>query len=315
MLELVLTRPEERRRLIKAATGLQFLVLDELNTYRGRQGADVALLVRRLREACGNRDLQCIGTSATMTTVGSLEEQKKAVADVASRLFGTEVTGHEVIGETLSRATQPFDSSDEAAVAELGAAVQQTAAGGVFPRDYAEAVRSPLSSWVEGAFGLASDPVTGRLVRQAPRRLRQDAAPELSDVTGLPVQDCDDAIRRALLAGSQLMDPRAGRPLFAFRLHQFLSKGDTLYVSLEPEDTRYITSKYQVAVPSEPGEDFPVADTVPSRDSLDVPPTVGEMPTGADHGSSGPAKLLYPLAFCRECGQEYAVVKRVNGHA
>jgi len=58
MLELVLTRPEERRKLVKAAKGLQFLVLDELHTYRGRQGADVAMLVRRvrrraLRPTCG----------------------------------------------------------------------------------------------------------------------------------------------------------------------------------------------------------------------------------------------------------------------
>jgi ATP-dependent helicase YprA (DUF1998 family) len=43
MLELVLTRPRERDRLIEAARGLRFLVLDELHTYRGRQGADVAL--------------------------------------------------------------------------------------------------------------------------------------------------------------------------------------------------------------------------------------------------------------------------------
>jgi ATP-dependent helicase YprA (DUF1998 family) len=41
MLELVLTRPRERG-LVKAANGLWFLVLDELHTYRGRQGADVA---------------------------------------------------------------------------------------------------------------------------------------------------------------------------------------------------------------------------------------------------------------------------------
>jgi len=52
MLELVLTRPKERG-LVKAAQGLWFLILDELHTYRGRQGADVALLVRRLRDACG----------------------------------------------------------------------------------------------------------------------------------------------------------------------------------------------------------------------------------------------------------------------
>ncbi len=90
------------------------------------------------------------------------------------------------------------------------------------------------------------------------------------------VQDCHDAIQNALLKGSRVRHPDRGRPLFAFRLHQFLSKGDTLHVSLEPEAERHITSKYQVAVPS------------------------------------APEKLLFPLAFCRECGQEYAVVRAVT---
>jgi len=36
MLELILTRPEEKR-IIETARGLKFLVLDELHTYRGRQ--------------------------------------------------------------------------------------------------------------------------------------------------------------------------------------------------------------------------------------------------------------------------------------
>ena len=46
MLELLMTRQEEiDRRVIGNCAGLQFLVLDELHTYRGRQGADVALLV------------------------------------------------------------------------------------------------------------------------------------------------------------------------------------------------------------------------------------------------------------------------------
>lgn len=52
MLELILTRPDERG-LVRAASGLRFLVLDELHTHRGRQGSDVAMLVRRVREATG----------------------------------------------------------------------------------------------------------------------------------------------------------------------------------------------------------------------------------------------------------------------
>jgi ATP-dependent helicase YprA (DUF1998 family) len=47
MLELLMTRQDELdRKVIGNCAGLRFLVLDELHTYRGRQGADVALLVR-----------------------------------------------------------------------------------------------------------------------------------------------------------------------------------------------------------------------------------------------------------------------------
>src|SRR5690606_22381682 len=45
MLELMLTRPGDRKSVIASAKGLDFLVFDELHTYRGRQGADVALPV------------------------------------------------------------------------------------------------------------------------------------------------------------------------------------------------------------------------------------------------------------------------------
>ena len=85
MLELVLTRPRDRG-LIDAARGLWFLVLDELHTYRGRQGADVAFLVRRLRDTCDAATVQCIGTSATMTTEGDAADQRQAVAEVADHL-------------------------------------------------------------------------------------------------------------------------------------------------------------------------------------------------------------------------------------
>ena len=51
MLELILTRFEDvDRRVVEHCPGLGFLVWDGLCTYRGRQGADVALLVRRFSE-------------------------------------------------------------------------------------------------------------------------------------------------------------------------------------------------------------------------------------------------------------------------
>jgi len=111
MLELILTRPSEKN-IVKAALGLRFLVLDELHTYRGRQGADVALLVRRVRDACDAEDLQCIGTSATLAGPGTFEEQREEIAAVATKLFGGTVEPGMVIGETLRRATPETDLSD-----------------------------------------------------------------------------------------------------------------------------------------------------------------------------------------------------------
>lgn len=269
MLDLVLTRPDERKRLVSAATGLEFLVLDELHTYRGRQGADVAMLVRRVRDACSSPDLQCIGTSATMATGGTIADQKATVAEVASRLFGSEVTADRVIGETLSRATGELESPSF---------LRECVNDREVPTDYEELRNWPLASWIETTFGLARDAATGALVRQRPRMVRQHAAPELQERTGHTLADCENAIQRTLLAGSRAFHPATGQPLFAFRLHQFLSKGDSVYVTLESEADRVVTSRYQVAAP----------------------------------GQSD--KLLFPLSFCRECGQEYVDVAMEERH-
>ena len=108
MLELILTRYEDTdRRVVDHCRGLQFLVLDELHTYRGRQGADVAMLVRRIRERMQAEQLVCIGTSATMSSSGTQDDRDQTVGDVASLLFGTRITPLDVIGETLERVTNP----------------------------------------------------------------------------------------------------------------------------------------------------------------------------------------------------------------
>src|SRR5690606_21349464 len=90
MLELLMTRQNPLdRKVIENCRGLQFMVLDELHTYRGRQGADVAMLMRRLRARIGdsNNPPICVGTSATMASEGEAEDRGALVADTASRLF------------------------------------------------------------------------------------------------------------------------------------------------------------------------------------------------------------------------------------
>jgi ATP-dependent helicase YprA (DUF1998 family) len=230
MLELMLTRPDDRRSLIKMASGLEFLVLDELHTYRGRQGADVALLIRRVREACQAEHLQCVGTSATMSSEGTFDDQREVVARVASNLFGAPVRHGNVIGETLVRATGETPDTVPAERLRLPGA----------PRAYADLVADPLARWIETRFGLATEEGTGRLVRQRPAKI-EEAAVGLALDSGLAEEVCAQAIRRTLTAGSEARNPVTERPLFAFRLHQFLSKGDTVYVTLEDKSTRHLT--------------------------------------------------------------------------
>jgi hypothetical protein len=275
MLELVLTRPRDRG-LVRAAEGLWFLVLDELHTYRGRQGADVALLVRRLREVCAAPAIQCVGTSATMTTEGDARDQSEAVATVASTMFGVRVEPEHVIGETLERTTDPAAISAEA--------LRQRIAEPKPPADYKAFASDPLAAWIEESFGFeqAAD-------AEYPRRRRRPltlpkAAERLARQTGESFGDCVRAIKDMLQAGSQIMSPSTGRPAFAFRLHQFLSKGDNVYVTLEPPSVRHVTSTYQVAAP-------------------------GAEPACSDGQLQ---RLLVPTAFCRECGQDYLVVNRTD---
>ena len=272
MLELVLTRPKEREKLLGAARGLQFLVLDELHTYRGRQGADVAMLVRRVREATGAGDgLQCIGTSATMSTAQTVADQRREVAEVASRIFGTHVAPQHVITESLVRATTDRFPESSALAAAVDARGDAEALDPALGAGY-EALRSDvLASWIEDTFGLTAEPGSGILVRSTPRTVEQAGA-ALSDLTGRRPEACRIAIRQTLLAGSRTKDTTTDRPLFAFRLHQFISKGASVYVTAEPESERAIEHEYQVVVPS-------------------------------------PERRLFPLAFCRECGQEYLMVR------
>lgn len=77
MLELLLTRTAERSIRDSIYNNLAFLVFDELHTYRGRQGADVAMLIRRIQAQCAS-PVVFIGTSATMASGGTVPEQKGA---------------------------------------------------------------------------------------------------------------------------------------------------------------------------------------------------------------------------------------------
>jgi ATP-dependent helicase YprA (DUF1998 family) len=276
MLELILTRIGERE-LVAKAHGLPFLVLDELHTYRGRQGADVAMLVRRVREACESPNVQCVGTSATLASEGTHDERRAKVAEVATEIFGALVEQNQVIGETLRRVTAPADLGDQAFIASLRERV--LAGARPQPPGFEEFTADPLSSWIESTLGLTEEAGTARLIRTTPRPLTgpEGAAHDLAELLEVPEERCIDAIKSQLLDGFRVRHPETDFPVFAFRLHQFIRRGDTVYTSLQEESKRHLTLQGQQFVPG-------------NRE-----------------------RLLYPVVFCRECGQEYLSV-RADGH-
>jgi ATP-dependent helicase YprA (DUF1998 family) len=278
MLELILTRAREEA-LVRAGRDLRFLVLDEMHTYRGRQGADVAMLVRRVREAFRAPNLQCIGTSATMASEGGSEEQRTKVAEVASLLFGERVAPEHVIGETLCRLTPEVDLDDPEFTEKLRHRLSRPEVYSV--NSYESFRTDPLSIWIESILGVKRESETRRLIRQIPMSITgpKGAALRLAEATSLDEDLCREAIQNQL-AGSYdpaNMHPETKAAPFPFKLHQMISRGDTVYASLESPEDRYITLRGQRYVP---GEDR--------------------------------SRLLYPLVFCRECGHEYYSVTRLR---
>ena len=242
MLELIMTRFHESDKAIREhAAGLRFLVLDELHTYRGRQGADVAMLVRRVRERFNER-LLCIGTSATMASEGSREDQDAAVANVASRLFGANVDPANVVSETL----RPVTNRDiTVSRAELRAVIER----GV-PNSFTHEVLAlhPVASWVERNLGL--EEINGKFVRITQPLNIHEAAERLAEDSGGAAPQCLKYLTDFLLTAHQSRNS-SGASFFAFRLHQFISGAWNAYSTLEAPSERFLTVQGQQFKPGD----------------------------------------------------------------
>lgn len=262
MAELMLVRPEDQRFLDVAGGGLRFLVFDELHTYRGRQGADVAMLIRRLKERAAGEHLVHIGTSATMVSDRNATpfQRRQVVADFASRLFGHEFKESDIIEETLVPSTVGGMPSEK----ELRDAVSSFSAFTSTSLTLETYRNHPLSRWVEHTFGVEQEE-DGGYKRRTPITLPQ-ATESLSNITRLDKTQCEQILRTWLTFGEKAQD-NSKISFFAFKLHQFIGQGRSLYATLEPPDQREFTLEGQV------------------------------------QASEG--RMFLPIRFCRQCGQEY----------
>ena len=125
MLDYLMLRPKDRQLWDENQPDtLRYLVVDELHTFDGAQGTDLALLIRRLRARLRipSGQLICAGTSATM----GVSSDTGPLRDYAKQIFGQDfgpdaviTESRQSVGEFLEDATIEFFSGPGANAAEL----------------------------------------------------------------------------------------------------------------------------------------------------------------------------------------------------
>ncbi len=99
MLDYLLVRPADQEMWAPSRDNpVRFLVVDELHSFDGAQGTDLACLIRRLKARLGvaRGSLCCVGTSATL---GS-PDAGTTLREYAGEIFGEPFDAESVVGET-----------------------------------------------------------------------------------------------------------------------------------------------------------------------------------------------------------------------
>src|SRR5207249_4551006 len=151
-----------------------------------------------------------------------------------------------------------------------------------------------------------TEPDDERLVRATPRAVHGDegAAALLADLSGHSREQCANGIERTLMQGYRIRHPDTGFPVFAFRLHQFFSRGETVDASLEPEpdDIEAALERIPEEWLEPRGQSFRVRQNyrqyLPRALTLD--------PTGAVNDDGLRCHWVpAPFRFCLHCGVSY----------
>lgn len=258
MLELLMVRKADESLRNSFLDNIEFLVYDELHVYKGRQGADVSLLNRRIKAAAKNKNIICIGTSATMAT-GTVDEQKSEVAKVASRFFDISFHPDDVIVESLTYSTREILPTREQLINAYHAPIHDSSRNAI--------LENPIAIWLERTIAIKNEGVHKR--RNEPQSIKSISV-ALAEQTGINAEDCEQKLIE-VLAWAESLNIQSAKDkkkdtILPFKLHQFISQTGYVYVTLEDADKRYITLEPNPFVKlGKDEEEVPVFQTVFSR--------------------------------------------------
>lgn len=239
MLELAMTRKGDAWFRKSLRENLAFLVFDELHTYRGRQGADVSMLIRRIKHMA-RHELVFIGTSATMASQGDQESRKEAVAKVARTIFGAAFDTSQIIGEYLETCTNYSGQIPPASEVKRAIASEINPDG--MPEEF---LNHPLAIWLENEVALTHK--AGQLTERAKPSTLSAIIGMLSSYTGLDSVACQKAILSLLQWSENLniqgAQEKPRKSYLPYKFHQFISQAGTLFVTLDSRAERAIALK------------------------------------------------------------------------
>ncbi|MDD2530845.1 MAG: DEAD/DEAH box helicase, partial [Bacteroidales bacterium] len=278
MLELILTRLEDKELfpLKEKSEGiLKFLVLDEIHTYSGRRGADVACLIRRLKWHTGaSKDLICIGTSATIQS-GEGAEPKQVMATFATNLFGSIFNSDQIIGESYQpipkRNVQKikqdifinkqdlfeFDGSSEKT---LLLASQINIDSINEENIYEKMLSNPILDFIENE---ATDTIS---IKDLTKKYIKHFFLNVS------IEEAETQLWASILVGTAIESEHKKR--FKIKIHTFFSQGRGISATIEEKNIN-LSEKGEVTLKSK---------------------------------NTGKELQAFQIAFCDSCGKEYYVV-------
>ncbi|HOD55519.1 MAG TPA: DEAD/DEAH box helicase, partial [Candidatus Cloacimonadota bacterium] len=282
MLELILTRFDDKQ-LFSDQGVLKFLVLDEVHTYSGRRGADVAMLIRRLKCHTGTeKTIRCIGTSATIQS-GAQDEAVSTMCQYAEKLFGEPFSQTAIISECYKspekRELVPLTNTIQVNSQDIlnfssNLKTIETLCRKIHSRNipenneealYEEMLKNPLIDFLERE--LQDIKSINQLIENYQRDLRP-----FSETNELYTE-----IMAGLLIASVLKHPETGSR-FVLKIHAFFSQGRGIKATME-RNNRLFTDKGEPVLKSE------------------------------NNGELLPA---WQLLFCQSCGQDYYYGQIIN---
>ncbi|MHA1338826.1 MAG: DEAD/DEAH box helicase [Promethearchaeota archaeon] len=287
MLDLILTRFEDRTLFPDKYKGfLKFLVLDEIHTYNGNTGADVACLIRRVKEKTSSEGrIRCIGTSAT------IQDNKKGDGNSSIIEFGEKIFGEKFDEDSLIEASYVNLDIADAEIIRVSTEIKINENDlNNFDGTFKSIV--PLA---EGLLGRSlraeerNERAIGELFNKhetiiflrnslkeeakSLKKLAEEYKRTISRRMESSIEECIKELKAALLVGSigKITVQGKERPILVPKLHIFFTQGQELFACLSKEGL----NDYK------------------------------HLNIDGDINCKECNKPTFPLYFCRNCGHEF----------